>query len=126
MSDQHGTHVTTVVSDPASHIDTHDDVTMSTIQTMLAALKEGSSLVGKLPYVTPFAGLLLQAPTMREVRQYEEFEIVAHKLARIAKTIVNVCELCEKHILSEEVLPGSLQAILVLSKVPLFSDYRAS
>ncbi|KAH9036433.1 hypothetical protein EDB84DRAFT_1186894 [Lactarius hengduanensis] len=108
------THVTTVVSDPASHIDTHDDVAMSTIQTSLAVLKEGSSLAAKLPYIAPIAGLLLQALTMRdEVKQYkEECKIVMYKLARIAKIIVDVNELCENHNLSEEDLPASLRAIL--------------
>jgi len=58
----------TVVSDPAWHIGTHDDVAMSAIQTSLAALKEGSSLAAKLPYIAPIAGLLLQALTMRDAR----------------------------------------------------------
>ena len=35
-----------------------------------------------------------------------------HKLARIAKIIVNVGELCEKHKLGEEDLPTSLRGIL--------------
>ena len=35
-----------------------------------------------------------------------------HKLARIAKIIINVGELCEKHNLSEEDLPASLRDIL--------------
>ncbi|KAI9451697.1 hypothetical protein BJY52DRAFT_92179 [Lactarius psammicola] len=105
---------TTVVSDPAWHFGTHDNVAMSAIQTSLAVLKEGSSLAAKLPYIAPIAALLLQALTMRdEVKQYkEECEIVMHKLARIARIIVNVGELCENHSLSEEDLPASLRAIL--------------
>ena len=59
---------TTFVSDPALHISVHDDVAMNTIQTLLAALKEGSSLATKLPFIAPVAGLLLQALTMRDVR----------------------------------------------------------
>ena len=59
---------TTVVSDPAWHISMHDDVAMNAIQTALAALKEGSSLASKLPFIAPIAGLLLQALTMRDVR----------------------------------------------------------
>jgi hypothetical protein len=44
------------------------------------------------------------------VKQYrEECEIVTHKLARIAKIVVN---LCEKYSLSEEDLPASLRDIL--------------
>jgi hypothetical protein len=35
-------------------------VTMSSIETSLAVLKEASSLVGKIPYISPVAGLLLQ------------------------------------------------------------------
>ena len=56
-----------IISDPAWHIATHDDVAMSAIQTSLAALKEGSALAAKLPYIAPIAGLLLQALTMRDV-----------------------------------------------------------
>ena len=47
---------------------------------------------------------------LQEVKQYkEECEIVMHKLARIARIIVN---LCEKYNLSEEDLPASLWDIL--------------
>ena len=50
---------------------------------------------------------------LQEVKQYkEECEIVMHKLARIAKIIVNVGELCEKHNLGSEDLPASLRDIL--------------
>jgi hypothetical protein len=35
-----------------------------------------------------------------------------HKIARIARIVVNVGELCEKHNLSEEDLPASLHYIL--------------
>ncbi len=59
---------TTVVSDPAWHIGMHDDIAMSAIQTSLAALKEGSSLATKLPFIAPIAGLLLQALAMRDAR----------------------------------------------------------
>ncbi|KAH9019160.1 hypothetical protein EDB84DRAFT_625980 [Lactarius hengduanensis] len=108
--DQPLAHVTTVVSD----IGTHGDITMSAIQTSLAALKEGSALATKLPFIAPIAGLLLQALTMRdEVKQCkEECEMVMHKLARIARIIVNVGKLCERHNLTEEDLPESLRAIL--------------
>ncbi|KAN0130963.1 hypothetical protein V8E53_011341 [Lactarius tabidus] len=99
------------ISDPAWHISMYDDIAMSAIQTSLAALKEGSALAANLPFIAPIAGLLLQALTMRdEVKQYkEECEIVMHKLTRIAKIVVN---LCEKHNLSEEDLPVSLWDIL--------------
>ncbi|KAH9014184.1 hypothetical protein EDB83DRAFT_2321562 [Lactarius deliciosus] len=108
--DQPLVHGTTVVSD----IGTHGDITMSAIQTSLAALKEGSALATKLPFIAPIAGLLLQALTMRdEVKQYkEECEIVMYKLARIARIIVGVGELCESHNLSEGDLPAGLRAIL--------------
>jgi len=55
-------------SDPVWQIGMHDDIAMSAIQTSLAALKEGSSLAAKLPFIAPIAGLLLQALTMRDVR----------------------------------------------------------
>ncbi|KAH9072075.1 hypothetical protein EDB83DRAFT_193762 [Lactarius deliciosus] len=108
--DQPLAHGTTVVY----NIGTHGDITMSAIQTSLAALKEGSALATMLPFIAPIAGLLLQALTMRdEVKQYkEECEIVMHKLARIARIIVGVGELCESHNLSEEDLPAGLRAIL--------------
>jgi hypothetical protein len=102
---------TTVISRPTSHIDPPDDIAMNAIQMSLAVLVTGSSLASKLPFISPIAGLLLQALTMRdEVNQYkEECKIVIHKLARIAKIIVN---LCEKYNLSEEDLPASLRDIL--------------
>ncbi|KAN0138031.1 Caspase domain containing protein [Lactarius tabidus] len=47
------------------------------------------------------------------MKQYtEECEIVTHRLARIARTIVNVGTLCAKHNVSEEDRPASLQDIL--------------
>ena len=58
----------TVISDHTWHIDTHDDVAMSAIQTSLTVLKEGSSLATKLPFIAPIAGLLLQALTMQDAR----------------------------------------------------------
>ncbi|KAH9051392.1 hypothetical protein EDB83DRAFT_1309398 [Lactarius deliciosus] len=84
---------------------------MNTIQTSLAALKEGSVWI---PYISPIAGLLLQALTTRdEVKQYkDECELVMRKLARVASIIVNVGEMCRKHNLKEEDLPGSLLAIM--------------
>ncbi|KAI9451684.1 hypothetical protein BJY52DRAFT_91249 [Lactarius psammicola] len=104
-------HGSTITSDHAWHIDTHDDVAMSAIQTSLTVLKEGSSLATELPFIAPIAGLLLQALTMQdEVKQYkEECEIVIYKLARIARIIVNVSE---KYNLSEEELPTTLRDIL--------------
>ena len=39
---------------------------MSAIETSLAALKEASALAGKIPFIAPVAGLLLQALTMRD------------------------------------------------------------
>ncbi|KAH9040474.1 hypothetical protein EDB85DRAFT_140604 [Lactarius pseudohatsudake] len=105
-------HATTEVSD--WHIGTRSDIAMSAIQTSLVALKEGSSLATNLPFIAPIAGILLQALTMRdEVKQCkEECERVVHKLARVARIVVNVGMLCEKHNLSEGDLPVSLWAIL--------------
>ena len=68
FADRSWSDTTAVVSDPASHIDTHDDMTMGTLQTSLAVLVAGSSLASKLPFIAPIAGLLLQALTMRDVR----------------------------------------------------------
>ncbi|KAN0135856.1 hypothetical protein V8E53_006308 [Lactarius tabidus] len=104
----------TVVFDPTRHICTPDDSAMSAIQTALAVLMEGSSFATKLPFITPIAGLILQALTMRDALKQckEECETVMRKLARVARVILSVCELCEKHKLTEEELPASLRAIL--------------
>jgi hypothetical protein len=68
-SDDHfGLDDASIVSDPAWHISMHDDIAMSAIQTSLAALKEGSALAAKLPFIALIASLLLQALTMRDVR----------------------------------------------------------
>ena len=40
---------------------------MNGIQTSLAALKEGSALMAKVPYISPIAGLLLQTLAVRDV-----------------------------------------------------------
>jgi hypothetical protein len=40
---------------------------MSAIETSLTVLKEASALAVKIPYISPVAGLLLQAITMRDV-----------------------------------------------------------
>jgi hypothetical protein len=44
------------------------DTAMSATRTALAALKEGSALVARIPYISPIAGLLLQALAMQDVR----------------------------------------------------------
>lgn len=42
------------------------DTAMSAIELSLAALKEASALAGRIPFIAPVAGLLLQAITMRD------------------------------------------------------------
>ena len=59
---------TTVVSDLDWEVAPPDDIAMSTIQTSLVFLQEGSSLAAKLPFIAPIAGLILQALIMRDVR----------------------------------------------------------
>ena len=50
---------------------------------------------------------------LQEVKQCkEECEVAMRKLARVARVILNVCELCEMHNLSEEELPASLRTVL--------------
>ena len=46
----------------------HRDLAMGALETSLLALKDGTALAARLPYVAPIAGLLLQALTMRDVR----------------------------------------------------------
>ena len=41
---------------------------MTTIQIALSVLMKGSSFATKLPFITPIAGLMLQALTMRDAR----------------------------------------------------------
>ncbi|KAI0294883.1 hypothetical protein B0F90DRAFT_1820882 [Multifurca ochricompacta] len=90
------------------------DVAMTTIETSLAALKEASSLMSKIPYISPVAGLLLQVLTMRdEVKQNkEEWGVVMRKLGRVAGLVVNVGESCQKYNLEENDLPPGLRSIL--------------
>ena len=57
-----------VVATTAEPVATHGDLAMSTLETSLLALKDGTALAAKLPYVAPIAALLLQALTMRDVR----------------------------------------------------------
>jgi len=61
--------------DPASSetIGGTGDVAMSAIETSLAALKEASAFAGKIPYISPVAGLLLQALTMRDASDSTAF-----------------------------------------------------
>ena len=59
---------TTTASASAKQTGMRNEVAMSAIQTSLAALKLGSALASKLPYISPIAGLLLQVLTMRDVR----------------------------------------------------------
>ena len=58
----------TSVFGPAWNVSMGDDTAMSAIQTALAVLMEGSSFATKLPFITPIAGLILQALTMRDAR----------------------------------------------------------
>ena len=58
----------TSVFGPTWNISMRDDTAMSAIQTALAVFMEGSSFATKLPFITPIAGLILQALTMRDAR----------------------------------------------------------
>jgi hypothetical protein len=118
--------------DPASSetIGSTGDIAMSAIELSLAALKEASSFAGKIPYISPVAGLLLQALTMRdasglisfprdllsysylqqEVKQYEgEWEFVMDKVENAAGLVCNIGASCKKYNLEEKDLPASLR-----------------
>jgi hypothetical protein len=104
---------------------------MSAIEVSLAALKEASALAGRIPFIAPVAGLLLQAITMRdasvpllsqgsfilprllqEVKQNkEEWAAVMSKLERIAGLVDQVGSWCQEHNLEEKDVPRGLQAI---------------
>ncbi|KAI0292825.1 P-loop containing nucleoside triphosphate hydrolase protein [Multifurca ochricompacta] len=103
------------------------DVVMSTIETSLVALKEASSLMVKIPYISPVAGLLLQVLTMRdEVKQHKkEWDLVMRKLGRVASLVVNVGESCQKHNLDENYLPPGLRTILLTLQTELGGIERA-
>ena len=53
---------------PSESIGGAKDVTMGVIETSLATLQTGSALVANVPFISPVAGLILQALQMRGVR----------------------------------------------------------
>jgi hypothetical protein len=53
---------------PSGSIGGGGDVAMGVIETSLAALQTGSALVSNVPFISPVAGLILQALQMRGVR----------------------------------------------------------
>ena len=53
------------------------DLAMGVIETSLAALQAGSSLVTNVPFISPVAGLILQALKMRGVRGLLVFQFVS-------------------------------------------------
>jgi hypothetical protein len=61
---QEAAHLDSTSSQP---IEGTGDSAMSAIETSLAALSVASALATKLPFISPVAGLLLQALTMRGV-----------------------------------------------------------
>jgi hypothetical protein len=62
-------YLATASTNPASSepIGGRTDLTIGTVEMSLAALKEFSSLAGKIPYIAPVAGIILQALKMRDV-----------------------------------------------------------
>ncbi|KAF8263808.1 hypothetical protein EI94DRAFT_1665241 [Lactarius quietus] len=90
------------------------DLAMGVIETSLAALQTGSALITNVPFISPVAGLILQALKMRgEVKQYkEQWGAVMEKLAGVGSIVINVGEACQTRGLAEEDLPDSLRAIL--------------
>ena len=53
---------------PSGSIGGGSDLAMGVIETSLAALQTGSALVTNIPFISPIAGLILQALKMRGVR----------------------------------------------------------
>jgi hypothetical protein len=51
---------------PSGQIGGRMDTAMGAIEVSLAALKDASALTAKIPFISPVAGLLLQALTMRD------------------------------------------------------------
>ncbi|KAI0295408.1 hypothetical protein B0F90DRAFT_1820572 [Multifurca ochricompacta] len=62
--------------DPASSepIGGRVDLAVGVIETSLATLKEVSSLAGKIPYISPIAGIILQALKMRDEVKVHDFK----------------------------------------------------
>ena len=52
---------------PSEQIDNKFDPPMGAIKDSLASLKEATALAERIPYISPLAGVLLQALTMRNV-----------------------------------------------------------
>ncbi|KAI0291649.1 hypothetical protein B0F90DRAFT_1823673 [Multifurca ochricompacta] len=71
--------------------------------------------IGAIPYISPIAGILLQALKMRdEVKVYtEEWGVVMQKLANVGSVVVDVGEMCRMHDLKEDELPPTLRATLL-------------
>ncbi|KAI0289562.1 hypothetical protein BC826DRAFT_601651 [Russula brevipes] len=103
------------------------DATISAIETSLAALKETSSLMAKVPWISPVAGLILQALTMREdVRQYkEEWGAVMDKVESIAGLVNSVGTSCARYNLDEKDLPRGLRDIFLSLETELGGIERA-
>ena len=53
---------------PSGSIGGGSDLAMGVIETSLSALQTGSALVTNIPFISPIAGLILQALKMRGVR----------------------------------------------------------
>ncbi|KAI0287387.1 hypothetical protein BC826DRAFT_1118243 [Russula brevipes] len=84
------------------------------VETSLAAMKEASALVAKIPWFSPVAGLILQALTMREARGeaiQEEWDVVMGRLESIARLVNNVGVACKRYNVEEEDLPDGLREI---------------
>ncbi|KAN0135990.1 P-loop containing nucleoside triphosphate hydrolase protein, partial [Lactarius tabidus] len=99
---------------PSESIGGASDIAMGVIETSLAALQTGSALATHVPFISPIAGLILQALKMRsEVKQYNaEWDAVMEKLTSIASIVIDVGEACQTRGLVEEDLPDGLRAIL--------------
>ncbi|KAI0297118.1 P-loop containing nucleoside triphosphate hydrolase protein [Russula brevipes] len=107
------------------------DTGINAVETSLAAMKEASALIVKIPWFSPVAGLILQALTIREasiplfsqqsliltvhqqeVKQYkEEWDAVMGRLESIARLVNNVGVACKRYNLEEKDLPDGLRDI---------------
>jgi len=89
------------------------DTGINAVETSLAAMKEASALIVKIPWFSPVAGLILQALTIREeVKQYkEEWDAVMGRLESIARPVNNVGVACKRYNLEEKDLPDGLRDI---------------
>jgi len=86
---------------------------MSAIKDSLASLKQATALAERIPYISPLAGVLLQALTIQNesTLHQEKWGAVNEKLGKDANLVSDVGTVCEDNNLEENDLPRSLYTV---------------